>query len=238
MIPITRFDANISKGILYTVKEHRMTDILIGLHKNSDQNEFLGQTAEHILENIPETIYIYKPVQPFNTLKRMVVLVTPDAELEAGFLHWFIKVSNIAKSAGMPVSFYAAADTLLEMEQAAAAMKNTPKMLFNEFSDWADFLIFSRELKPNDLFMIVSSRKMYLSYHEQLGKLPYYLSKYFEGNSFIILYPKQVNSAIAAEEIQAFGSDNVDRNVPTSGFINRLAHTLKRFLTKYPAPKI
>jgi len=106
------------------------------------------------------------------------------------------------------------------------------KCCFNEFTDWTDFLIFSREVKPNDLFLIVSSRKIYRSYYEQLGKLPYYLCKYFEGNSFIILYPKQVNSAIAAEEIQAFKSDNVDRNVSTSGFINRLTHTLKCFLTK------
>ena len=35
-----------------------MTDILIGLHKNTDQNEFLGPTAEQIVDSIPQTIYL------------------------------------------------------------------------------------------------------------------------------------------------------------------------------------
>jgi len=38
--PLTRYDINISHGIIYTIKEHKITDILIGLHHKSDQNKF------------------------------------------------------------------------------------------------------------------------------------------------------------------------------------------------------
>ncbi|MCH5717095.1 hypothetical protein [Niabella hibiscisoli] len=44
--------------------------------------------AENIIKRIYETIYVYKPAQPFNTLKRMIVAVPPNAETEPGFVHW------------------------------------------------------------------------------------------------------------------------------------------------------
>ncbi len=72
---------------------------------------------------------------------------------------------------------------------------NNPSPLaidFNAFDNWDDFLIFSREVKQDDLFIIVSSRQGYLSYIPQIDKLPKYLLKYFVQNSYIILYPEQV----------------------------------------------
>jgi hypothetical protein len=65
---------------------------------------------------------------------------------------------------------------------------------YTAFAHWEDFLIMSRELKQNDFFVIVSSRKGHISYNENLEKLPYYLAKYFTSNSFIIIYPKQFES--------------------------------------------
>ncbi len=62
---------------------------------------------------------------------------------------------------------------------------------FESFENWEEFLIFSREVKQDDLFIIISSRKGYLSYHSETEKLPKYLTKYFARNSYIILYPQQ-----------------------------------------------
>lgn len=201
IIPITRFDISISHGIIYTIKEHRITDVVIGLHHNADQQTFFGPTAEQILKSILDTIYIYKPSQPFNTLKRIVVLVPDKAELEPGFLHWFTKLSTVAKASGMPIDFYAGDNTLKELKYADERTPNTPKMEFNTFSNWDDFLIFSRELKPNDLFVIISSRQGNVSYNQHLEKLPYYLSTYFQNNSFLILYPTQLDQNLNMESI-------------------------------------
>jgi hypothetical protein len=112
IVPLTRHDASISNGIIYTIKEQGISDLLIGLHQNAGQKDFLGDTAEKILRRVYETIFIYKPVQPLNTLKRMVVVVPPKAELEPGFSHWFYKLMNIAKEAGLAVLFYGTAKVI------------------------------------------------------------------------------------------------------------------------------
>ncbi|RYF86211.1 MAG: cation:proton antiporter [Chitinophagaceae bacterium] len=192
ILPLTRHDASISNGIIYATKEQGITDLLIGLHHNFDQNDFLGATTEKILKRIFETVFIYKPVQPLNTLQRMIVVIPPKAELEPGFGHWFRKLTTVAKEAGIGVVFYGTLSVLKELGDLQKLSQLIVKTEFRTFANWDDFLILSREIKDNDLFVIVSSRKGHPSYQQTQDKLPYYLSTYFATNSFLLLYPKQL----------------------------------------------
>ncbi|RZM27483.1 MAG: cation:proton antiporter [Pedobacter sp.] len=210
IIPITRYDSSISNGIVYTIKEHGISDIVIGLHKQADQHTFLGTKAENIIRRVHETIYIYRPTQPFNTFKRIVVVMLPKAETEPGFLHWIRKVMVMAKEAGISVNFYGTAATNQLIRKVMEKSAYVVKVQFNEFDNWDDFLIFSRELKLNDLFIVVSSRKGHNSYIPQLKKLPYYLSNYFDKQSLIILYPKQLESGINMGDIEQADSNLIE----------------------------
>ena len=194
LIPLSRYDANISNGIIYTIKEQHITDLIIGLHHNANQKDFLGATAERIIRFTYETIFIYKSVQPLNTLKRMVVLVTPKAELEPGFGDWFSKLITVVKEAGLTLSFYAVAETIAELKYQQELINASVPVTFNEFSNWEDFLFFTGILKQDDLFSIITSRNGHVSYNAISEKLPYYLTKYFAANSFILIYPKQLEN--------------------------------------------
>lgn len=210
LIPITRYDSSISNGIVYTIKEHRVSDVVIGLHKQADQHTFLGTKAESIIRRVHETIYIYKPIQPFNTFQRIVVVMPPKAETEPGFLHWLKKLVLMGKEAAIPIYFYG---TLTANDSVRRVVEKSPgatELHFKTFDNWDDFLIFSKELKANDLFVIVSSRKGHDSYIPQLNKLPYHLSNYFAEQSFIILYPKQLESGINMGDIEQADSNLIE----------------------------
>lgn len=202
IVPITRYDIDISNGIIYTAKEQGITDLLIGLHQGANQHTFLGEVAERILIQTSETVFIYKPVQPFNTLKRMVVVVTGKAELEPGFGHWFVKLVNIAKESGLPLDFFASDATIKELKDQQALLRSECKMSFTPFANWNDFLIFSREVKNDELLVIVSSRKGHVSFQSELERLPHVLSNYFSENGFLIVYPQQVEKGIKMDDVQ------------------------------------
>lgn len=227
IIPITRYDSSISNGIVYTIKEHSIGDIVIGMHKQADQHTFLGAKAEHILKKIYETIYIYKPTQPLNTFKRVVVAMPPKAETEPGFLHWLRKLMMIAKEAAIPVNFYGTTATNEAIVKVIERNTEVIKISFTEFSNWDDFLIFSRELKHNDLFIIVSSRKGHDSYVPQLNKLPYYSSNYFMEQSLIILYPKQLESGINMGDIEQADSHLIETISEQLGIIGKAGKYVK-----------
>ncbi|MCU7549104.1 cation:proton antiporter [Chitinophagaceae bacterium LB-8] len=232
IIPLTRFDMNISNGIIYSIKEQNITDVLIGLHQHADQKYFLGPTTERILKGTMETLYIYKSAQPFNTLKRMIVVVPPRAEFEPGFVHWNNKLFGIAKEAGLSIVFYAHPATLKELDSQFHRSGRPIKATFIQFSNWDDFLILGREVKQNDLFVIISSRKGHVSYISQLEKLPYFLTSYFDTSSFIILYPKQLEVGLNLEDIEQADSTLLETISDKISVVNRAGSLLKKLLNK------
>lgn len=225
VVPINRFDLNISNGIIYTIKEHRITDLIIGLHRLTHEgDDFFGSVTENILERTPETIFIYKAAQPINTLKRIVVAVPPRSEYEQGFSHCFDRLQTITKETGLPLFIYAHPDTIKIVQDRNESNKSPLAISFTPFEDWEEFLIFSREVKQDELFIIISSRKGYLSYHPAIEKLPRYLTKYFSRNSYIILYPEQapdvanVNLKALEENVELLDkAGNYVKNIFTPG---------------------
>ncbi|WP_256007455.1 MULTISPECIES: cation:proton antiporter [Pedobacter] len=202
LIPISRHDASVSNGIVYTAREHQISDLVVGLHKNANATEFFGQTVESTVRRFHDTIYVYKAVQPLNTLKRLIVLAPQNAESEPGFSHWVQRSLVLAGEAGMSILFYGSKHTLAAIKSVLAKQKSAANAAYHEFNNWEDFLILGKTVKANDLMVIVAARKLTASYLPQMQKLPHYLSRYFEQNSFIILYPKQLPTGIDLEDIQ------------------------------------
>lgn len=227
MHALIRHDSSISNGIVYTAKEQLITDMVIGLHRGSDEKVFFGDITENVVKRVYENIYIYKPAQPFNTLKRIVVAVPPHAETEPGFVHWVQKLGDLAKEAGIKIIFYGSESSLAAVEIVTQRYKGSLQAFYNRFNQWEDFLIFTRELSTNDLFVIVSSRKGYASYISQLNKLPYYLSNYFSKHSYIILYPQQIDTGINMSDIQQADGKLIETLTEQIGAINKAGKFLR-----------
>ena len=64
---------------------------------------------------------------------------------------------------------------------------------FRELPSWEDFLIIKKVIRENDLLMVFMARKNSKTHNNLLGKLPYYLSKFFHDFDTILIFPKQEN---------------------------------------------
>ncbi|MBR5373854.1 MAG: cation:proton antiporter [Paludibacteraceae bacterium] len=189
---MTRFDVNVTSGIVETIRENHITEVVMGLHhKNNFADSFLGDKTDNLLKATNQMTLIYHAVQPVSTIKRIVVAVPPRAEFEVGFVKWYDRMKNIAKQIGANVLFYAHKETLDQIQILAQRKKFGVPTQFKELDDWEDFLVLTGEVADNDLFVVISSRKTAMSYNPLFEKLPNYLSKYFNKNSYILLYPDQ-----------------------------------------------
>jgi hypothetical protein len=72
--------------------------------------------------------------------------------------------------------------------------KKSGEASYIEFNDWDDFLIVFRDIKPDDTMWIILSRKEGLSYAPAMARIPKYLNKYFQANSFVLAYPVRGHS--------------------------------------------
>lgn len=200
---LMRYDINVVNGIKNVVKEHKMTDIVLGLRKEADiSSTFLGDLTEGILTKCATTTLVYRPVQPLSTIKRYVLLIPPNAEKEVGFPYWLIRVWNLGRNAGSKIMFYGNSVVLSLLKEVKT--KHNIQAEFNEFTDWEDFLIVSRDLRPDDALIVVMSRRNCPSYSRQMALIPTYMNKYFQAHNCILLYPVQLG--IGEEENGTFRS--------------------------------
>jgi Kef-type K+ transport system membrane component KefB/nucleotide-binding universal stress UspA family protein len=192
---LLRYDLNVVNGITNVVRENAITDLIIGLHEKKGLTEsFLGHLTTGILDRSVATTFIYKAQQPLATIKRHIIMVPPGAEKELGFALWLVKVWNIARNTGAKLVFYSSESTIEVIK--ALQQKHPVECDFVPFPDWEDFLVLRSELKPNDNLMVVMSRRGNISYTNVMAKIPMFLTKYFESNSFTLVYPiQQIESA-------------------------------------------
>jgi len=196
---LLRYDINPTNGIIGVIKEQDISDLVLGLHISKSISEsFLGKLTEGILTKCNTTTFVYKPIQPISTIKRHVVIVPQNAEKEIGFPFWLSKIWNISKNTGAKIVFYAYETTLAYIKKIH--LSHPIEADFKIFDDWNDFLIISREIRIDDNILIVLSRVNKQSYHENMTNIPTYLNKYFQGNSFILIYPMQ-QGVVDYEEI-------------------------------------
>lgn len=188
---LIRYDLNIVNGISSVVMENKITDLVLGVHNNTNiSDSFLSNFTEGILTKCNTTTLIYKAAQPLVTIKKHLVVVPEKAEKEIGFSAWITKVWNIANNTNTKMVFYAVEDTLNELKSIHE--KHPIDAEFVLFNDWNKFLSLVDDIKVDENLIIVLSRKEYMSYHTIMPKIPSYLNTYFKSNSFIIIYPKQM----------------------------------------------
>jgi Kef-type K+ transport system membrane component KefB len=224
VMPLIRFDCDVVNGIAGVIREQKITDLILGLHHKSSLTEsFLGSASENILGRCNVTTFIYKPVQPLSTIKRTIVVIPAGAENEIGFVHWMQKLITIEKNTGSRLVLYAAKQTLGYLKENYVLSSAEYKV----FKDWDDFLVLSREIKNDDNLIIVMSRKGHLSYHSKMAKIPSYLNRYFQNNSFILIYP--VQTGIAEDTCDDTPVQPINKTLIRFQGVSRMLEKLEKF---------
>lgn len=188
---LSRLDVNPAGGITRAAKETMSGYLLLGWRAKLSRSErIFGSTLEQILTNTDQTLFVCNLKSPLNTIKRLVVVVPPNAEREKGFRKWKRSLNHLAKNLGAQQLFYCAEDTRRTLKDLEASSQSQARQ-FQTFDDWDDFLIISQELKPTDLLVIVNARSQTISHNHHLDKVPSKLAKHFDERNFMMIYPEQ-----------------------------------------------
>jgi len=192
MHTVSRYDLNIASGIIHTIKEYNVSDIVIGLHRKLNiVDSFFGVTAENLLKNTHRQVMIAKCLMPVNTLRRIIVAVPPKAEYEAGFTRWVNQICRMGDQLGCRVHFFSHPQTLDCLKVLISKRFKGIRSEYTELADWNDLLLLTGQVNFDHLLVIVSARKGSISYDISFERLPSQLSKYFSNNSLLIIYPDQ-----------------------------------------------
>lgn len=190
---LKKVDLSIVDGIARTVKAYSISDILISWKaQQTSGNLLFGNIADNLLIKTKQAVIISKILQPLNTYNRVVVILAPNAELESGFNLMVRKINATLKQIGNNSKVLGQQKTINEF----CTLINDRKKDFYNYLTINDFeeIDFLEDVKQDDLFVILSSRKQTVSFDFHVDNIPKSLNKSHEFTSFVVFYPESLKS--------------------------------------------
>ncbi len=210
---VSRFDLNIASGIIHTVKEYNVSEVVIGLHRKTNLvDSFYGNKTESLLKGLHKQVMIVKCLLPVNTLRRIVVAVPPRAEYEVGFSKWVDRLCRMGGQIGCRVHFYANSQTLGRISGLVNKKYKALRSDFTVLEEWEELLLLTGQVAFDHLLVIVSARRGTISYDTSFEKLPTQITRYFSNNSLIVLFPDQ--SGDPQEDVMTFSDPRGQTEAP------------------------
>jgi len=213
---ITTIDHNTASGIARTSREILADIIILGWpQKEGMIDKFLGDKTKGILNSTNKTTFICHFVKPLIAHKRMVLIMPPLAEMERGFMQWLSKVTKLASELSLPMVAFGAKKSEEAVFKCIRKYRLNSKIAFNLFDGWDDLVTLSKQVKPDDILVLVSARSGSVSHISVLDKLPAKLEKHWGESSRIIIYPQQFSALRSNERYEDIDPDSLSKGFET-----------------------
>ncbi|QRR00832.1 cation:proton antiporter [Dyadobacter sandarakinus] len=187
--PLIRYDVSYLSGIQHTLEEKRIHEVIIGQQREKEGSDSAtGLKSQELLARCQQVVYLIHGMQPLNTIGNITVVCSDRVELEASFPTLIERISTIGKQLNCDVHYYGTEDSLVSIQTYNQANKG-PGAQFTQFDNWNDFLILSRDVRKEDLFVVICARAGNVSYHNALADVPRHLAKYFSEYNYLLMYP-------------------------------------------------
>lgn len=217
--PIERFDLNVVTGILNAAKERNISDIILGLHQRSTAlDSFFGNKLEQLLINTNKMISISRCFIPLNTITRIIVCVPDKAQFETGFREWVMRVGNLAKQIGCRVIFCCVHYTKTPILAALHSAGIEVRCEFRILDTWSDYVMIANKVLDDDLLVMIGARRTSISFDSEMDNMPGILSKYFNHNNLLVIFPEQFG-AEENTQVTFIDPSMSDVNISPSGFL-------------------
>ena len=192
MIVQSRIATNISNGISHAFKEYSASEIIIGMHEgHGNYKSFWGNITQNLFNDISRQIMIVRCLQPINTFRRIQVAVPKKAEFEPGFYRWLERLSRMAANLNCRIQFHGNRGTLSLINEYIQNRHTDVRAEYVAFEDWDELPKLAINVNDDHLFVVVTARKGTISYLPSFDSLPEQLTRFFNSNSLMIIFPDQ-----------------------------------------------
>ena len=178
--------------------------------------------AEQFVERSGKSVVIYHEHQPLNTINRLVVAVPRYAEKERDFISCFGQIRRLSSQIGAKVIFYCNDDTKRPLQALCARPGKYLRASYHELTDWEDVLQIAKQIRPDDMLVLLQARHATPSYNPLFAQVPRMLREFFADYSTLLLYPEQ--------STHAEGQDILLTDLPQPSAIWRLVSSVKEWL--------
>jgi len=187
----TRVDSSISSGIHRAARDTHSTEIVMGWsgQKDSEQSQF-NQMVDELMRTNNSTLFIYKPVHPLNTIKRILVTLPAQAEKETSFNFWLDRLFYFAKISGNKLHFYCTEETKGVLEPIVKEKFSAKNVRYHIWDGYENILMLSRGIQEDDLLFVVTSRNHSPAFSNSQISMPSIMCSNFRSIDIVFVVPQ------------------------------------------------
>jgi Kef-type K+ transport system membrane component KefB len=234
---IMRYDVNVASGILYTVKEYAVSDLIVGMHsKRKPKDTLLGASLAMLLNGLNRSLFIIHADGSLRKASRIVLFLPHKAELERGFESCFAHVRMLTRNIGTHLVIYATDETRHAVARISRFAAVHVSQEFRTIDDSFDCAI-ETELLSDDLLVVFRARPLSISFNEKYETMATQLSSSSSPGKLLIVYPEQQTGTVRIDEqFSAWKAPRhqlVDKVITSLKWARRWSeHETKRLLKK------
>ena len=193
-------DKSDNTWLLMTVAENRHYE-LKELSELSElpETEFASEgdwlEAEQLINSQSRATIVYHPAQPLNTISRLLVAVPRYAEKEHDFISCFGLIRRLSSQIGAKVVFYTNEETQKALQAFCRRKGKYLRASYREMENWEDVLMIAKQMRPDDMVVMINARPSTPSYNPLFDQVPNMLGKFFADHSYMRVYPEQLTGA-------------------------------------------
>lgn len=213
---LTTIDLNTASGIARISREIMSDIIVLGWPRKAGLiDKLIGDKLDSILCSTNKTTFICYFSKPLILQKRIFVIAPPLSEHEHGFGLWVSKIKKLATELSIPICFNCNRLTKSAIESINKESKSAGTTNFHYFDEWEDFLILSRNIRIDDLIVLINSRKGATSYMSVMETIPQKLEKYFPDHGKIVVYPHEFDKMYVNERYEDISAEPLNKGIET-----------------------
>ena len=189
-----------NQWLMLTVGENRHYELkelseLSELNEPELSSESDWSDANTLINSQSKAAIIYHPAQPLNTINRLLVAVPRYAEKEHDFISCFGLVRRLSSQIGARVIFYTNEETQHALQAFCRRKGKFLRASYREMEAWEDVLMIAKQMKQDDLIVLINARPSTPSYNPLFEQVPDVLGKFFTDHSYMVVYPEQQTGA-------------------------------------------
>ena len=189
-------DKSDNSWLMMTVGENRHYELqelseLSELHNAEFNSESDWTEANDLIHHQRKAAIIYHPAQPLNTINRLLVAVPLYAEKEHDFISCFGLVRRLSSQLGARVVFFTNEQTQKALQAFCRRKGKYLRASYREMENWEDVLMIAKQMRPDDMIVLINARPSTPSYNPLFEQVPKMLTQFFSDHSYMVVYPEQ-----------------------------------------------
>jgi Kef-type K+ transport system membrane component KefB/mannitol/fructose-specific phosphotransferase system IIA component (Ntr-type) len=198
--PLTRVDRNVATGMARAMAETRTSVVVVGWdgRASGSRTAVFGSVLDQLLEQTRQMVIVAKMGHPLNTTQRIVLVIPPMADRHPGIGTALAALKTLTSEVDARLELLVVQDDPDPYRKLVERIKPALPFEIEGVEGWGPLLWELRtRLEPQDLVVVLSSRRGTVTWHKELEKLPSQLSSLVP-ESFLVMYPPDQEAGPAA----------------------------------------